>query len=132
MSITNRSRGGTGQPSRLTRQLVDLRDESSCVRCGRWLPGTPASRHHRKRRSQSSRSEVHSPANLILLCGTGTTGCHGWVHAHPGEAREYGWLLRSTDDPETTPMLHRLYGWVTLDDTGNVHIIEDRPRKALT
>ncbi len=119
------------QPSRLTCQLVDLRDESCCVRCGAYLLGSPASRHHRKRRSQASRMEVHSPANLIDLCGTGTTGCHGWVHAHPEEARESGWLLRSTDSPERTPMLHALYGWVLLDDQGHVEIIEANERKAL-
>lgn len=119
------------QPSRLTCQLVDLRDESCCVRCGAYLLGSPASRHHRKRRSQASRMEVHSPANLIDLCGTGTTGCHGWVHAHPEEAREYGWLLRSTENPKKTPMLHALYGWVLLDDQGHVEIIEANERKAL-
>ena len=105
------------QPSRLTCQLVDLRDETSCVRCGAYLVG--------------SRAEVHSPAKLIDLCGTGTTGCHGWVHAHPEEAREHGWLLRSTDSPKRTPMLHALYGWVLLDDQGHVEIIEANERKAL-
>lgn len=119
-------------PSRLTCQLVDLRDESRCVRCGRWLPGTPASRHHRKRRSQASRGEVHSPANLILLCGTGTTGCHGWVHAHPAQAREHGWLLRSTDDPTRIPLLSDVHGWILLDDKGGWTPTEEpQPRKAL-
>lgn len=119
------------EPSRATCRLVDERDECSCVRCGRWLQGRPASRHHRKRRSQAARGEVHSPANLILLCGTGTTGCHGWVHAHPVEAREHGWMLRSTDDPKAVPMLHSLYGWVLLDERGRAHIIDEPERKAL-
>lgn len=119
-------------PSRLTCQLVDLRDESRCVRCGRWLPGTPASRHHRKRRSQASRAEVHSPANIILLCGTGTTGCHGWVHAHPEEAYRYGWLVRGRDNPKKVPVLTVLYGWVLLDDKGGYKPTEDNDeRKAL-
>lgn len=119
------------EPSRKTCLLVDERDDTSCVRCGRWLQGVPASRHHRKRRSQASRMEVHAPSNLILLCGSGTTGCHGWVHAHPRQARDHGWLLRGTDDPKAVPMLHSLYGWVLLDDQGRVHIIEETERKAL-
>lgn len=28
------------------------------------------------------------PENLIPLCGSGTTGCHGKIHAHDPDARE--------------------------------------------
>lgn len=120
------------QPSRLTCQLVDVRDESRCTRCGRWLPGTPASRHHRKRRSQANKNEVHSPANLIDLCGTGTTGCHGWVHAHPKEAVESGWLIHANDDPTTTPVVSHAHGVILLDDRGGwTPVGEPEPRKAL-
>lgn len=119
------------QPPRATCRLVDQRDDSSCTRCGRWLPGTPASRHHRKRRSQASKAEVHSPANLIDLCGTGTTGCHGWIHAHPTEAYEHGWMLHPTDDPQTTPVLSHQHGWILLDDHGGWTPVDDQPTKAL-
>ena len=34
-----------------------------------------------------------SPANLVVLCGSGTTGCHGWVESHRAEARELGYLV---------------------------------------
>jgi hypothetical protein len=58
--------------------------------------GIRASIHHRKRRSQGG---THTPENLLLLCGTGTTGCHGWVHANVTESLEAGWLVRGSADP---------------------------------
>lgn len=43
-------------------------------------------------------------ANGIGLCGSGTTGCHGWVHAHPAESYRLGYLVHSWDDPEDIPL----------------------------
>jgi hypothetical protein len=39
------------------------------------------------------------PSNALLLC----RAHHDWCHAHPDAARKLGWLLRTTDDPLTTP-----------------------------
>jgi hypothetical protein len=36
---------------------------------------------------------IHSPALLVLLCGDGTTGCHGWIEQHRAAALLLGWLL---------------------------------------
>jgi hypothetical protein len=44
---------------------------------------------------------INDPRNLVRLCGTGTTGCHGWVESHRAFARHEGWLLRSLDDLDT-------------------------------
>lgn len=51
--------------------------------------------HHRLPRGMggSRWAGIHSPALLVLLCGDGTTGCHGWVEANRAEARRLGWLL---------------------------------------
>jgi hypothetical protein len=46
--------------------------------------------HHRRLRSQGGRD---TPENRALLCGSGTTGCHGWVHAHPKLAMASGWIV---------------------------------------
>lgn len=70
---------------------VDTRDKQRCVRCGVWIQNN-GSRHHRMRRAAGG----HVIANIILLCGSGTTGCHGWVHANPAEARADGLIVRST------------------------------------
>lgn len=41
-------------------------------------------------------------SNLVLLCGSGTTGCHGEVHAHPTESYATGWMVRRLGDDDTT------------------------------
>lgn len=82
-----------------TRRVILERDGSRCVRCLRAVEGAPASIHHRKLRRHGD----HSAANGIVLCGTGTTGCHGWVHAHPELAYAHGWMVHSWDDPESVP-----------------------------
>lgn len=51
-----------------------------CVRCGR-----PAeSWHHRVAEGRGGPTD---PWNCVPLCGSGTTGCHGWVEHHRAEAR---------------------------------------------
>lgn len=89
-------------PTVATCGLVDARDQYQCVRCGVNLLGLSASRHHRQLR----RFGDHSAANLILLCGSGTTGCHGWVHANPLKACADGWMLKSWQKVEEEPVLY--------------------------
>lgn len=62
---------------------------------------------------------MSSPANLLLLCGSGTEGCHGWVESHRTEAYESGLLVHRVDDPAETPVTLR-YGTVFIDDEGGV------------
>jgi hypothetical protein len=84
--------------------MVDDRDGRRCVRCGRSLYAVGGSRHHRKLRSQCTRVEKHQVQNLILLCGSGTTGCHGFVHMHPTIAYENGWCVKSFQDQLEVPV----------------------------
>lgn len=78
------------------------RDGPECQRCGVSLQDTSASKHHRKRRREADADAV---ANIVLLCGSGTTGCHGWCHAHPNKARAEGWILWSGENPAGKPCL---------------------------
>lgn len=39
-------------------------------------------------------------SNLVSLCRT----CHDWVHAHPQEAYEGGFLVHSWEDPAEIPV----------------------------
>ena len=108
------------EPSEETRRMVAGRDGYRCVRCGDDLDRiwSGHSIHHRHLRSHPY-EHVHSPANLICLCGSGTTGCHGWVHAHPAKAREYGWIVfMGNEHPETVPVWDARRGWMLLDDGG--------------
>ena len=81
-------------------ELVTLRDADTCQRCRRNCGWGVTSRHHRKNRSVGGRTEV---ANLTVLGGTGTTGCHGWVTEHPRDALEAGWTVPGWADPEEFP-----------------------------
>ena len=106
------------QPDERTRRLVQRRDAWKCARCGRdagthW---SGDSIHHRRPRSHPWPG-LHQPANLLLLCGSGTTGCHGWVHAHPAPAYRLGYLVHAWDDPTTIPV-HYHTGWQLLDQDG--------------
>jgi len=61
--------------SDLVRAIVE-RDQFACVLCGNYVAGGLKSMHHRVLGDRS----VNEPWNLITLCGSGTTLCHGWTH----------------------------------------------------
>lgn len=95
-------------------RLIDGREMQACARCGVeiWNNG---SRHHRKLRSRGGGDEV---SNGVLLCGSGTTGCHGWAHSRVAEATRLGFIVPGYAYPAAWPILHALYGWVLLNDEG--------------
>jgi hypothetical protein len=78
------------------------RDGQTCQRCLISLWGIMASKHHRKRRREYDADRVE---NIVLLCGSGNTGCHGFVTEHPRTARDEGWVVWSTGKPEEVPCL---------------------------
>jgi hypothetical protein len=69
----------------------------------------------------SRKVHVNAAANLMLLCGSGTTGCHGWVESHRREAVTWGLLVPRPGLPAVTPVFYRKTKWVLLDDDGGVH-----------
>lgn len=87
-----------------TRAAVRERDQDTCVRCG-WHVNVAGggSIHHRKRRKDGG----HGLANLIVLCGDGVRGCHGWVTTHPAEAREDGLIVPTWENPLEVPLMYR-------------------------
>lgn len=93
--------------------LVAQRDGHYCVRCSRSILNYPSSRHHRRPRMMGGTRDprINDPRNLVSLCGSGTTGCHGWIESHRDQARAAGWLLRSLDEldsPLITPLGTRI------------------------
>ena len=113
-------------PSARIVDLVWSRDEGSCTRCGRGLQpsqrGIAWSVHHRSPRGMggSKTSWINAPSNLILLCGSGTTGCHGWVESNRDVARESGWLVPRNGVlvPRDVPVLYGDGLWFLWDDGG--------------
>lgn len=100
-----------------TRAALRVRAHDTCERCGERFANNA---HHRKNRSQSGRDEL---SNLLLLCGSGCTGCHGYVTEHPADSYEHGWSVRSTADPALIPVLYR-GRWVHLHNSGAVEVTE--------
>lgn len=79
--------------------LVSLRAGERCEVCGESLRDVPRSRvslHHRRPRGMGgdTRPDVHSLANLLLVHGSGTAGCHWLLEERwRGEARRRGLLV---------------------------------------
>lgn len=108
------------------RRLVYERDKGRCVVCLRAV--TTGSVHHRQGRGGK---DPHRLSNCLLVCGTGTTGCHGRIHANPAWAYENGYMVRRLGirTPEDTPVLTRS-GWVLLDNDGGITAAESMKETA--
>lgn len=109
-----------------TVQLVRRRDEWRCARCAGW---GPLSTQHRVARGMggSSRWEgINRPGNLLTLCGSGTTMCHGRVEHSPRWAALHGWSVRRAGllepHPEQVPVW-TWRGWVLLLDGGDLELL---------
>ena len=111
--------------TKATLHMVFARDEGCCARCGKPITGERGrdwSVHHRTPRARggTKRPWIDAPANLIMLDGSGTTGCHGWVESHRDHALADGLLLRSNGRALATeiPIRHAIHGLVLLTDDG--------------
>lgn len=101
-----------------SRALVRERSGGDCeIRIpGRCL-GRATNYQHRKNKSQCSKSERWTPSNGLDVCGSGTTGCHGFIHDYPGISTDEGWTVRSWQDFRIKPV-KLWHGLVVLDDLG--------------
>ncbi|MFC4124891.1 HNH endonuclease [Nocardia rhizosphaerae] len=102
-----------------TRRIVKHRAGDLCERCG-MVFGQSA--HHRKNRGQGGE---WSPTNIVWLCGDGVAGCHGWVTAHPADARTTGFHVPWWEEPAEIPIRSLLHGVVLLADDGTVTCYPD-------
>lgn len=98
------------------RKLLTRRSGGRCEICGR-RPATNA--QHRKNRSQGGSWDL---SNLIHVCGSGTTGCHGDIHARPETSYANGWSVRQALKPSAIPAwlmgdYGRVYMWLHDDGT---------------
>lgn len=96
-------------PDQRIRQLVMERDAFQCVKCGNPVSGEPGvgfSLQHRIPRGMGGSRDprLNLPSNLILLDGSGTTGCHGEVESNRAAAREGGYLLWRSQNPADEPV----------------------------
>lgn len=93
------------------------RDGHACVRCGKAIRGDRGrdwSLQHRKPRGQGG---TNDPSNLLSVCGSGTTGCHGHMESYRTEAYDKGWLVHRNVDPRAKAVLVDCERrWTYLDD----------------
>jgi 5-methylcytosine-specific restriction protein A len=121
-------RRNTG-PAPETVQIVLERDRWSCTRCGRSIAGGERGRdwsvqHRIPRGMGGSRDErLNLPSNLLVLCGSGVTRCHGDVETHREIAHVEGFLLHRIQDPTEVP-LNTAWGWVRFDNEGGARAVE--------
>jgi len=98
-------RTGSGWPKE-TRDAVQRRSGGRCeVGLLGTCTGQAANLHHRlpRRMGGTSNPAASTACNALHLCGSGTTGCHGWIEAHRAEALGRGWLLHAGQDPAVEP-----------------------------
>ena len=96
------------------RALIIERSNARCERCGGTLNGIHGmSIHHRDARGMggSKAPWLGEPPNLLALCGSGTTGCHGRIEHEPAWAYKRGLLLRTGDRPDETPFMDSQDRW---------------------
>lgn len=62
------------------------------------------------------RPDVHSLAALLLVCGDGTSGCHGWIEQHRAAATDRGLLVPMGINPTDWPLTLASGRRVQLDD----------------
>lgn len=116
-------------------EKVIARDIGACARCGRHVAHLERSLawsiHHRRPRGAggTSLAWVNEAANQIILCGSGTTGCHGWVESRRAEARMAGFLvpLNGVLRADEVAIRHKTLGLVLLNDEGGWTPVEEGP-----
>ncbi len=121
--------------TRAQRDAVLARDGGRCARCGVDVTtgAVGFNDHHRQGRGMGgrkgdARAAANLPARRLTLCGSGTTGCHGWVTEHPDDAERAGLIVRRGGgiDPARVPVL-TWRGWVQLDDDGGIVPCQEPP-----
>jgi hypothetical protein len=102
------------------RQIVIDRADQKCELC--YGPLHQMSLHHRRPRGMGGSKVpwIHDPENLLALCGSGTTGCHGKVESYRERAYEFGWLVRYSMTPKDAPFADLHGNWWLLQ--GNTKI----------
>ena len=102
-----------------TRFTVLGRNGYKCEKCGEDFLWGVSVHHRRPRMMGGSKNELlHQPANLIALCGSGTTGCHGWVESHRDKARELGYLIMKVESAQDIPFRDNSGKWWKIDNLG--------------
>ncbi len=116
-ALMKRKRARATPEERNARKVVAARSEGRCEVCGQTRAGNT---HHRRKAGR-----VWTPSNLLHVCGSGTTGCHGHIEGNPAASIEQGWWVPSHRDPATVPCWLSGRGWCLLSDDGDLTELDD-------
>lgn len=111
----------SGEFSAKTREQIIERDGGRCQWKGCPIgPDTAYSIQHRRARGQGGSKDLATSraSNGVLMCGTGTTGCHGYVESHRTEARERGFNVSLHEKAPASVPIVTFEGTFVLDDLG--------------
>ena len=121
----------SGEFSTAARAAIYEAGGGRCIGCG--SAQVTAQHRHARGMGGSRRSDVAQAVNGLPLCGSGTTGCHGWAESHPLMAELLGWRLnrgQSTLEPWWSREGWRRW-WADGDDIPFVKYVDphelDRP-----
>ena len=103
-------------PRAVERLVIISRAGGSCEVCGQPValidggevtPISAFSVHHRQPRGMggSSVEAINTAPNLLLVCGSGTTGCHYLIESQRALSYSNGWLVQRPTNPATVPVL---------------------------
>lgn len=115
-----RANRNTGPTSDVVDAILE-RAGFSCEACNSPLGdrrGEDWSVQHRRPRGMGGTrwAGINLPSNLLILCGSATTKCHGFAESHRSAAVSAGWLILSRDDPRKVPVLVHGDRWRYLAD----------------
>ncbi|UVK62568.1 HNH endonuclease [Arthrobacter phage TaylorSipht] len=116
----------TGPTPEVRRQVI-ARDLSKCQWCGRHVrteSGWYSLQHRRARGMGGSRDAATNQAgNLVLVCGTGTTECHGEIEGNPAQAIARGFRIAAGATPSRVPIVDWTgREWILNDDGGKTSV----------
>lgn len=122
-------------PTAKTVEIVRARDSYRCVVCGASIHGQRGwdwSIQHRQARQMGGCKQpyINAPSNLLLVCGSGTTGCHGRIESDRDWAKDHGWNIPRPLVPIEHPALLWPGDWLYLTDNG--HRSETSPMEVTT
>lgn len=113
-------------PTGKVKAIVLRRARGRCELCGQEIRGA-YSYHHRQPRGRGgskARPWINKPSNIMLVDGSGVTGCHALIESQRALAYANGWLVRYDDRPAEIPV-ELFVGLRYLDDDGN--LVEGNP-----
>lgn len=106
------------------RAVMFERARGCCEVCGCRLREKGWNAHHRAGRGMGGTRREVTCADGLVVCGSGTTGCHGLIERERKWALDNGFLVSRWADAAAVPVLVR-GAWARLTPQGTVTWLDD-------